>query len=130
MARSSLLRLLLLREYFPELLPSPTTMMRQSFNTVIPVRTQTPVDSLFLSLPFPFPPYSPHPTLCWQFLTSVAVRWLDGKHVVFGEVLEGMEVVKAIEAVETSYGDKPKAEVKIAKSGELEVPAEGIHKEL
>ncbi|KAA8906431.1 cyclophilin-like domain-containing protein [Sphaerosporella brunnea] len=64
------------------------------------------------------------------FITTVITSWLDGKHVVFGEVLEGMEVVKAIENVETASGDKPKAKVTIAKSGELEVPAEGIHKEL
>jgi peptidyl-prolyl cis-trans isomerase B (cyclophilin B) len=57
-------------------------------------------------------------------------RWLDGRHVVFGEVLEGFDVVEKIEAAETLPGDKPKATVKIAKSGELEVPAEGIHVDL
>lgn len=41
-----------------------------------------------------------------------------------------MEIVTAIENTETSSGDKPKEDVVIAKSGELEVPAEGIHKEL
>jgi peptidyl-prolyl cis-trans isomerase B (cyclophilin B) len=41
-----------------------------------------------------------------------------------------MEVVKAIEAVKVARGDKPETPVTIAKSGELEVPAEGIHKEL
>jgi len=57
-------------------------------------------------------------------------RWLDGKHVVFGEVLEGYEVVEKIEGSETAAGDKPAKTVKIAKSGELEVPPEGIHVEL
>lgn len=33
--------------------------------------------------------------------------WLDGKHTVFGRVLEGMEVAHAIEAVETGDADKP-----------------------
>ncbi|KAF3064292.1 Peptidyl-prolyl cis-trans isomerase B [Daldinia childiae] len=50
--------------------------------------------------------------------------WLDGRHVVFGEVLEGMDIVKKIENVKTKPGDKPEKEIKIAKSGELEVPPE------
>lgn len=57
--------------------------------------------------------------------------WLDGRHVVFGEVLEGYDVVEKIEQVNTARpGDKPVKTVKIAKSGELEVPPEGIHVEL
>ncbi len=56
--------------------------------------------------------------------------WLDGKHVVYGEVLEGYEVVAAIEDIPKGYGDKPKEDVVIAKAGELPVPEEGIHVEL
>ncbi|KAI1410960.1 peptidyl-prolyl cis-trans isomerase B [Hypoxylon sp. FL1857] len=63
------------------------------------------------------------------FITTVVTSWLDGKHVVFGEVLEGMDVVKKIEGVKTKPGDKPEKTVKIAKSGELEVPPEGSHEE-
>jgi peptidyl-prolyl cis-trans isomerase B (cyclophilin B) len=55
---------------------------------------------------------------------------LDGKHVVFGEVLEGYDIVQKIEDVPKGAGDKPLKEVKIVKSGELEVPEEGIHVEL
>jgi peptidyl-prolyl cis-trans isomerase B (cyclophilin B) len=55
---------------------------------------------------------------------------LDGKHVVFGEVLEGYEIVQAIENVPKGQGDKPKTPVKITKSGELPVPEEGIRVEL
>jgi peptidyl-prolyl cis-trans isomerase B (cyclophilin B) len=57
-------------------------------------------------------------------------RWLDGRHVVFGEVLEGFDIVEKIENAKTAAGDKPEKTVKIAKSGELEVPPEGIHVEL
>ena len=59
-----------------------------------------------------------------------AHSWLDGKHVVFGEVLEGYDIVEKIENVKTASGDKPIEAVKIVKSGELEVPPEGIHVEL
>ena len=55
---------------------------------------------------------------------------LDGKHVVFGEVLEGYEIVQKIEDVPKNPGDKPKLAVTITKSGELPVPEEGIHVDL
>jgi len=64
------------------------------------------------------------------FITTAITAWLDGRHVVFGEVLEGYDVVDAIQNVEKQPGDKPTKVVKIAKSGELEVPAEGIRAEL
>lgn len=54
------------------------------------------------------------------FITTVKTPWLDGRHVVFGKVLAGMDVVKAIEAVETR-GDKPIQEVKIVDSGAIPV---------
>lgn len=56
--------------------------------------------------------------------------WLDDRHVVFGEVLEGYDIVQQIENVPKGAGDKPAETVKIAKSGELPVPDEGIHAEL
>jgi peptidyl-prolyl cis-trans isomerase B (cyclophilin B) len=49
---------------------------------------------------------------------------------VFGEVLEGYEIVQKIEDVPKGAGDKPTKKVTITKSGELPVPAEGIHVEL
>lgn len=53
------------------------------------------------------------------FLTTVVTLWLDGKHVVFGQVVEGMDVVHAIENTRTARGDAPVQEVKIAACGEL-----------
>ena len=38
------------------------------------------------------------------FITTVVTSWLDGKHVVFGEVVDGMSLVKEIEAVGSSSG--------------------------
>ena len=64
------------------------------------------------------------------FITTAITSWLDGKHVVFGEVLEGYEIVEKIENVPKNPGDKPKLPIKIVKSGELEVPDEGIRAEL
>jgi len=52
------------------------------------------------------------------FITTVKTSWLDGRHVVFGKVLEGEEVVKRVEAVGSS-GGKTTTTVTIADSGEL-----------
>merc|ERR1711861_39008 len=57
------------------------------------------------------------------FITTVKTAWLDGRHVVFGKVVEGMAAVTAVEAVGTSSG-KPQKEVTIVDSGLLEGNAE------
>ena len=54
------------------------------------------------------------------FITTVKTHWLDGKHVVFGRVLEGMEVVKRIETQGSRTG-RPRSSIRIANCGELEV---------
>lgn len=41
------------------------------------------------------------------FVTTVATPWLDNRHTVFGEVVEGMDVVHAIEGSATAPGDRP-----------------------
>ncbi|KAK0206752.1 cyclophilin [Desarmillaria ectypa] len=50
------------------------------------------------------------------FITTVVTSWLDGAHVVFGEVTEGFDLVKKIEGLGSSSGT-PKTKVVIAKSG-------------
>ncbi len=52
------------------------------------------------------------------FITTVKTPWLDGRHVVFGKVLEGEDFVKTVEAQGTNSGT-PKKKVTIVDSGEL-----------
>ena len=52
------------------------------------------------------------------FITTVKTQWLDGKHVVFGRVLEGQEIIKNIEQLGSDNG-KPRAKVTIVDSGEM-----------
>jgi len=50
------------------------------------------------------------------FITLVETPWLDGKHAIFGELTEGMDVLDKIGTAPTGPGDKPKTEVKIIKA--------------
>lgn len=49
------------------------------------------------------------------YMEQGGTPWLDHKHTVFGQVIEGMDVVDKITNVETSYGDKPVVDVVINK---------------
>jgi peptidyl-prolyl cis-trans isomerase B (cyclophilin B) len=51
-------------------------------------------------------------------VTTEAAPWLDGKHTVFGEVIEGMDAVDAIESAETDGSDRP-LEPQVIESVEL-----------
>eukprot|EP00118_Oscarella_pearsei_P021590 m.242961 g.242961 ORF g.242961 m.242961 type:complete len:127 (+) comp40231_c0_seq3:430-810(+) len=55
------------------------------------------------------------------FICTVKTTWLDGKHVVFGKVLEGMDVVRKIEDVKTDGRSKPVTECKVVDSGVIAV---------
>ena len=46
-------------------------------------------------------------------VTAEACPWLDGKHTVFGQVSDGMDVVDAISGVDTDASDRPREEIRI-----------------
>ena len=54
------------------------------------------------------------------FLTFIKCDWLDGKHVVFGRVVDGFEVLDNLESVGSEEG-KTKAPCYIADCGQLQV---------
>ncbi len=52
------------------------------------------------------------------FITTIPTPWLDGKHVVFGQIVDGMDLVKKIESLGSRSGKTSKV-IKIANSGEV-----------
>eukprot|EP01106_Pelomyxa_sp_JSP_P010845 TRINITY_DN2852_c0_g2_i1.p1 TRINITY_DN2852_c0_g2~~TRINITY_DN2852_c0_g2_i1.p1 ORF type:complete len:205 (-),score=58.55 TRINITY_DN2852_c0_g2_i1:39-653(-) len=61
----------------------------------------------------------PNTNGCQFFITCAPAEWLDGKHVVFGRVVDGMKVVRMIENVSVGPNSKPKIECKIIECGQL-----------
>merc|ERR1711936_535849 len=59
------------------------------------------------------------------FITVKKTPWLDGRHVVFGKVVGGMDVVRKVGANRTDARDKPILEVKIAAARTTELGKEG-----
>ena len=54
------------------------------------------------------------------FITTVATPWLHMKHTIFGEVVEGMDVVSKLETVEKGPGDRPLEDQKILSASVLD----------
>lgn len=48
------------------------------------------------------------------FICLAATPWLDGKHAIFGKVIAGMDVIRAIGSTPTGPGDQPLEEVKMS----------------
>ena len=55
------------------------------------------------------------------FITFAATPWLDGRYVVFGKVLEGMDLLAEIEAAQTDPRDRPIKDITISDAGALEL---------
>ncbi|KAI3604654.1 peptidylprolyl isomerase b [Moniliophthora roreri] len=96
-----------------ELVESPSTKTAGSQTRISNSATLVPVSCLWLML-----------ERIPMFITTVVTEWLDGKHVVFGKVLDGMGVVTAIENVKNGPYDRPVEDVIIFDCGELEVELE------
>uniref|UniRef100_A0A7N6FKG2 Peptidyl-prolyl cis-trans isomerase n=1 Tax=Anabas testudineus TaxID=64144 RepID=A0A7N6FKG2_ANATE len=56
---------------------------------------------------------------CQFFITCTKCDWLDGKHVVFGKVVDGLLIMRKIENVPTGPNNKPKLPIVIAQCGEM-----------
>uniref|UniRef100_A0A3Q0T546 Peptidyl-prolyl cis-trans isomerase n=1 Tax=Amphilophus citrinellus TaxID=61819 RepID=A0A3Q0T546_AMPCI len=56
---------------------------------------------------------------CQFFITCTKCDWLDGKHVVFGKLVDGLLVMRKIENVPTGPNNKPKLPIVIAQCGEM-----------
>ena len=67
----------------------------------------------------------PNTNGCQFFITTVPAPWLDGKHQVFGRVVQGMELVDAVSHIQVDKKDRPLVPVTIRGAGEIKVGALG-----
>ncbi|KAJ1304960.1 hypothetical protein OPQ81_006092 [Rhizoctonia solani] len=61
----------------------------------------------------------PNTNGCQFFITAAKCDFLDGKHVVFGKVIDGILTLRKIENVATGPNNRPKLTVKIVECGEM-----------
>ncbi|KAE9404194.1 hypothetical protein BT96DRAFT_964234 [Gymnopus androsaceus JB14] len=61
----------------------------------------------------------PNTNGCQFFITTAKCDFLDGKHVVFGKVIDGMLTLRKIENIPTGQNSRPKLVVKITECGEM-----------
>ena len=74
--------------------------------------------SPFPALPEPVRSAGPDTNGSQFFICTVKTSWLDGRHVVFGKVTAGLDIVRKIEELN---GTQPSDEVLIADSGEIDM---------
>ena len=56
---------------------------------------------------------------CQFFITAAKCEFLDGKHVVFGRVIDGMLVVRKIENAPVGPNNKPKVSITVSQCGQM-----------
>ncbi|CCG83774.1 protein of unknown function [Taphrina deformans PYCC 5710] len=61
----------------------------------------------------------PNTNGCQFFITTVKTPHLDNKHVVFGKVIEGAEIVRVMEKVSTGDNDRPRLAVTVTQCGQM-----------
>ncbi|EKX35596.1 hypothetical protein GUITHDRAFT_165914 [Guillardia theta CCMP2712] len=64
------------------------------------------------------------------FITVKATPWLDGRHVVFGRVVEGMDTIMALSRCKTTSGDRPTVSILVKDCGEILDEEAQKHREL
>lgn len=61
----------------------------------------------------------PNTNGCQFYITTMAAPWLNGKHTIFGKVIEGQGIVHKIEKVKTDNDDFPSKIVEITDCGDV-----------
>ncbi|KAF5298394.1 hypothetical protein FQR65_LT01172 [Abscondita terminalis] len=64
----------------------------------------------------------PNTNGCQFFITTIGTAWLNGRHTVFGKVLDGQNIVHKIELLKTDVEDRPLKSAEIIKCGSIPTP--------